>query len=61
LPQLLIGGGGGAFKTGGNVIEVQEDRQHTDVLATIAAAMGANLPTIGDGPAQVIAEVMSGN
>ena len=43
LPQFLIGGGAGYLKTGGNVINVQENRQHTDVMATIADAMGAPL------------------
>lgn len=59
LPQFLIGGGGGYLKKGGNVVNVQEDRQHTDVMATIADAMGSPLQNIGDSPAQVIKEAQS--
>jgi len=56
LPQFLIGGGAGYLKTGGNVIQVEEDRQHTDVMATIGQAMGAELTQIGDDNVRVIEE-----
>jgi hypothetical protein len=57
LPQVLIGGGAGYFKPGGRVVQVQENRPHTDVLATIAAAMGAGVDRIGGDPVTEIAEL----
>jgi hypothetical protein len=57
LPQILLGGAGGYLKTGGNLIQVEENRPHTDVLATIAEAMGVPLPQVGSQPASVIAEL----
>lgn len=57
LPQILIGGGGGYFKAGGRIVPVPDNRPHTDVLATIAAAMGVNLTRIGDEPVRVIEEL----
>jgi hypothetical protein len=47
LPQVVIGGGAGYFKPGGRVVQVQDERPHTDVLATIAAAMGARVGALG--------------
>jgi len=47
LPQVVIGGGAGYFKPGGRVVQVQDERPHTDVLATIAAAMGARVSALG--------------
>ena len=44
LPMVMIGGAGGYLKTQ-QVVEVT--RMHTDVLATLAAAMGAPVTTIG--------------
>ncbi|HEY2902217.1 MAG TPA: DUF1552 domain-containing protein [Polyangia bacterium] len=54
LPQVLIGGGAGYFKPGGRVVQVQDERPHTDVLATIAAAMGARVSDLGG---QAISEI----
>jgi len=59
LPQILIGGAAGRFKSGGNVINVEEDRQHSDVLATIADAMSAPLPDIAGTPTRIITEVQA--
>ncbi|MCH2110725.1 MAG: DUF1552 domain-containing protein [Polyangiaceae bacterium] len=56
LPQMLIGGGAGYLKSGGNVINVEQNREHTDVMATIADAMGAPLSTIGDGSTNIVTE-----
>jgi hypothetical protein len=47
LPQVLIGGGAGYLRPGGRLVQVQDERPHTDVLATIAAAMGASVSQIG--------------
>jgi Protein of unknown function (DUF1552) len=47
LPQVLIGGGAGYLARGGRVLQVEEERPHTDVLATIAAAMGAHVGDLG--------------
>jgi hypothetical protein len=55
LPFVLIGGGGGYLKTGGRIVAVK--RQHADVLATIAHAMGAPLSSIGGQAVTPIAEV----
>jgi hypothetical protein len=57
LPQLLIGGGAGYLKPGGRVVQLTQNRPHTDVLATIAAAMGAGLSEIGGQPATEIEEL----
>ncbi len=59
LPQVLIGGAAGQFKKGGNVINVDENRQHTDVLATIGKVMGAPLPDIGDAPTKIVEEMLA--
>jgi hypothetical protein len=57
LPQILIGGGGGYFRAGGRAVRVDDNRPHTDVLATIAAAMGVVLTQIGDQPVRVVEEL----
>ncbi len=44
MPWLLIGGGGGFLKTGQRAFT---EVKHTDILATVAAAMGVPLQTIG--------------
>ena len=54
LPLVLIGGGGGYLKSQ-QVIDVA--RKHTDVLATIAAGMGAPLTTIGGQSVMAIEEL----
>jgi hypothetical protein len=54
LPQVLVGGGAGYLKPGGRIVQVQENRPHTDVLATIAGAMGVKLPDIGG---QAVSEI----
>ena len=54
LPTVLLGGGGGYLKTG-QVVDVKH--MHTDVLATIAAAVGAPVTTIGGQPASAIPEL----
>ena len=55
LPTVLLGGGGGYLKTGGQVVDVK--RMHTDVLATIAAAMGTPVSTIGGQAVSAIPEL----
>jgi len=57
LPQILIGGGAGYLKPGGRIIQVEENRPHIDVLATIAAAMGVKLSQIGGQAVSEIAEL----
>jgi len=63
LPQLIIGGAGGYLKPGGRVVQVSDPtifmggRQHTDVLATIAEAMGVPLANIGGKPVSIIQEL----
>ncbi len=59
LPQILIGGAAGQFKSGGHVINVEEDRPHSDVMATIASAMGTSLPAIDGAATTVITELQS--
>jgi len=54
LPLVMIGGGGGFLK-GQQVIDVP--RLHTDVLATLAAAMGAPVTSIGGQAVSVIEEL----
>ena len=54
LPMVMIGGGGGYLK-GQQVIDVP--RLHTDVLATLAAAMGAPVTTIGGQSVSAIEEL----
>jgi hypothetical protein len=57
LPFVLIGGGSGflGLKPGGRIVDAR--RMHTDVLATLADAMGAPLTKIGSQTVQTIAEV----
>lgn len=63
LPQILIGGAGGYLKPGGRAVQVSDPtiamggRQHTDVLATVADAMGASITNIGGKPVSAIAEL----
>jgi len=57
LPQILIGGAGGYLKPGGRIVQVTDDRPHTDVLASIAEAMGAPVRNIGSKPVSVIQEL----
>jgi hypothetical protein len=57
LPQLLIGGAGGYLKAGGGIVQVTDNRPHTDVLATVAEAMGAPLTDIGGQAVSVIQEL----
>jgi hypothetical protein len=57
LPQILIGGAGGYLKPGGRIVQVTDDRPHTDVLASIADAMGAPLRNIGNQSVSVIQEL----
>ena len=45
LPFVLIGGGSGYLKMGGRIVNAKT--MHTDLLATLADAMGAPLSTIG--------------
>ncbi len=54
LPLVMIGGASGYLKTS-QIVEVS--RLHTDVLATIAAAMGAPVTTIGGQSVSVITEL----
>jgi len=54
LPLVMLGGGGGFLKTQ-QIVDVT--RMHTDVLATIAAAMGAPVTTIGGQSVSVIPEL----
>jgi len=56
LPQVLIGGAGGFLKTQ-QIIDVTKGRTHTDVLATVAAAMGVPVSTIGGQAVSVIQEL----
>jgi Protein of unknown function (DUF1552) len=57
LPQILIGGAGGYLKPGGRIVKVEDKRPHTDVLATIADAMGVPLTNIGGQPVNLIQEL----
>jgi hypothetical protein len=57
LPQVVIGGGAGYFKPGGRLVQVEEERPHTDVLATLAAAMGARVSEIGGYPVSEVEEL----
>ncbi len=57
LPQMLIGGGGGYLKQGGQALKVDDNRPHTDVLATLADAMGATVTDIGGRAVSLIAGV----
>jgi len=56
LPLVMIGGGGGYLK-GQQIIDVTPGRLHTDVLATLAAGVGAPVSTIGGQNVSVIAEL----
>ncbi|HEY2902332.1 MAG TPA: DUF1552 domain-containing protein [Polyangia bacterium] len=55
LPFVLIGGGSGYLKTGGRIVNAKT--VHTDLLATLADAMGAPLPSIGGQAVHPIAEL----
>jgi hypothetical protein len=63
LPQLLIGGAGGYLKPGGRIVQVSDPsvfmggRLHTDVLATVADAMGVSVTSIGGKPVSLIQEL----
>jgi hypothetical protein len=57
LPQVLIGGGAGYFKPGGRLVQIEDGRPHTHVLATIAAAMGARISDMGGQPVSEIEEI----
>jgi len=57
LPQVLIGGGAGYFKPGGRLVQIEHGRPHTDVLATIAAAMGARISDMGGERVSEIEEI----
>lgn len=57
LPQILIGGGAGYFKPGGRVVQVEANRPHTDVLATLAEAMGARQSELGGRAVSAIEEL----
>jgi hypothetical protein len=64
LPQLLIGGAGGYLKPGGRIVQVWDPKEaitkgrpHTDVLASIADAMGVPLTKIGSAPVSLIQEL----
>lgn len=54
LPAFLIGGAGGYLNTGR---AVDANRFNTDLLATIAEAMGAPIATLGGQPVSVIEEL----
>jgi hypothetical protein len=61
LPLVMIGGGGGYLKTQ-QVVDLPptpgfNSRLHTDVLATLAAAMGAPVTSIGGQSVSAIAEL----
>jgi len=55
LPALVIGGGGGYFGPGGQAIDLS--RFNTDLLATIAEAMGTPITSMAGKPVQVIEEL----
>jgi len=57
LPQILIGGAGGYLKPGGRIVQVTDNRPHTDMLATIADSMGAPLRSIGSQAVNLIQEL----
>jgi hypothetical protein len=57
LPQVLIGGGAGYLRPGGRVVQVETNRPHTDVLATIAGAMGVPTDAIGGESVSEIEEI----
>lgn len=57
LPQLLIGGAAGYLKGGGRIVQVADNRPHTDVLATLADAMGAPLTDIGGQAVSIVQEL----
>jgi hypothetical protein len=64
LPQLLIGGAGGYLKPGGRIVQVSDPKEsimkgrpHTDVLASVADAMGVPLANIGGKPVSLIQEL----
>lgn len=56
LPALLIGGAGGAIKTGQSI---SVDRTNLDMLGTIAAAAGAPGVSLGGQTPSIIEEVMA--
>ncbi|HEX3695353.1 MAG TPA: DUF1552 domain-containing protein [Polyangia bacterium] len=55
LPFVLIGGASGYLKTGGRIVNAKT--VHTDLLASLAEAMGAPLSTIGGQAVHPIAEL----
>jgi hypothetical protein len=55
LPLMMIGGAGGYLKQQ-QVLDLNK-RMHTDVLATIAAAMGAPVTTIGGQAVSLVQEL----
>ena len=54
-PLVLIGGGGGYLKPAGGIVKVSA--MHTDLLATLAEAMGAPVTSFGSVSAKPIAEL----
>lgn len=56
LPFVLIGGASG-YLSPGRVVDVAPDRLHTDMLATIADAMGVPVSDVGGNAVSTIAEV----
>lgn len=55
MPYVIIGGGGGYFKQGGQLVGAQ--RMHIDLLATLADAMGAPITQMGGKPVSVITDL----
>jgi hypothetical protein len=55
LPLVLVGGGGGYLKPAGGVLPVSA--LHTDLLATLAEAMGAPVSSMGSVAAKPLAEL----
>jgi hypothetical protein len=59
IPQVIIGGGAGALKPGGRIVQVADNRQHSDVLASLAKVMGVNLTSIGGHGVNVVQELFA--
>jgi hypothetical protein len=55
LPYVFIGGGSGYLKQGGQIVGAT--RMHTDVLATLADAMGVPITTMGTQAVSPIADL----
>jgi hypothetical protein len=55
LPYVFIGGGSGYLKQGGQIVGAT--RMHTDVLATLADAMGVPIMTMGTQTVSPIADL----